>query len=185
MGGMIAQILAIRHAARVRSLTSIMSTTGRPGLPPGKPEAMAALMTPPPNGERETRIAHAKKAWRAIGSQPVYAADEDELHEIAVRAVDRAPYDPAGVARQLVAILASEPRHELLKNVSSPALVLHGEDDPLINVEAARDTAASIPGARLVIVPGMGHDFTSKLVPVFVREIGGFASEVEAQRKAA
>jgi pimeloyl-ACP methyl ester carboxylesterase len=81
--------------------------------------------------------------------------------------------------------LASPPRHELLKGVSCPALVLHGEDDPLVNIEGGRDTAASIPGARLVTVPGMGHDFTSKLVPVFLREIGGFVSDVETRRKAA
>jgi pimeloyl-ACP methyl ester carboxylesterase len=185
MGGMIAQIMAFRYASRVRSLTSIMSTTSRPGLPPGKPEAGAALMTPPSDTERETRIAHGMMVWRAIGSQPIYASDDVELRDLMERAVDRAPYHPQGVARQLVAILASEPRHERLKSVVCPALVLHGEDDPLVNVEGGRDTAACIPGARLVIVPGMGHDFTSKLVPVFLREIGGFVSDVETRRKAA
>jgi pimeloyl-ACP methyl ester carboxylesterase len=185
MGGMIAQIMAIRYPDRVASLTSIMSTTGRPGLPPGKPEALAALMAPPSGPDREARIAQGMLAWRAIGSQPVYAADDAELRELMERAVDRAPYYPQGVARQLVAILASPPRHELLKGVSCPALVLHGEDDPLVNIEGGRDTAASIPGARLVTVPGMGHDFTSKLVPVFLREIGGFVSDVETRRKAA
>ena len=185
MGGMIAQVLAIRHAPRVRSLTSIMSTTGRPGLPQGKPEALAALTTSPANAERDTRIAQSIRVWRAIGSQPVYAADDAELRELSEKLVDRGPYHPAGVARQLVAILASEPRHERLNNVACPALVLHGEDDPLVDIAGGRDTAACIPGARLVTVPGMGHDFTSKLVPVFLREIGGFVAEVEARRKAA
>jgi pimeloyl-ACP methyl ester carboxylesterase len=182
MGGMIAQLVALNHPAKTRSLTSIMSTTGRPGLPPGKPEAMAVLTMPPPNLERETRIAHAMKIWRVIGSQPPYAADDAELRATAEREVDRTPYYPAGIARQLVGILASPPRHELLKNVKAPALVIHGADDPLVNVEAGKDTAASIPGARLKIVPGMGHDFTSKLVPVYLREIADFVSEVDAKR---
>jgi len=99
--------------------------------------------------------------------------------------VDRVPYYPQGIARQLVGILASPPRHEMLKNVKCPALVIHGETDPLVDIAGGRDTAASIPGARLVTIPGMGHDFTSKLVPVYLREIGDFVSEVEARRKAA
>ncbi len=182
MGGMIAQLVAIDHPAKTKSLISIMSSTGRPGLPPGKPEAMAVLTMPPANLERETRIAHAMKIWRTIGSQPPYAADDAELGATAEREVDRVPYYPQGMARQLVGILASPPRHEMLKNVKAPALVIHGGDDPLVNVEAGKDTAASIPGARLKIVPGMGHDFTSKLVPVYLREIADFVAEVDAKR---
>ena len=185
MGGMIAQLVAIKYPKVARSLTSIMSTTGRPGLPPGKPEAMAVLMTPPPDTQRETRIAYAMKAWRTIGSQAPYAADDDELRATAGHEVDRVPYYPQGIARQLVGILASPPRHEMLKNVKCPALVIHGEADPLVDIAGGRDTAASIPGARLVTIPGMGHDFTSKLVPVYLREIGNFVAEVEARRKAA
>jgi pimeloyl-ACP methyl ester carboxylesterase len=183
MGGMIAQMMALNYPARLRSLTSIMSSTGRPGLPPGKPEAMAVLTTAPANLERETRIAHAMKIWRTIGSQPVYAADDRELRAIAEREVDRTPYYPAGMSRQLVAVLSSPPRHEMLKDVRLPALVIHGADDPLVNVEAGKDTAASIPGARLKIIPGMGHDFTAKLVPVYLREISDFVAEVDARRK--
>jgi pimeloyl-ACP methyl ester carboxylesterase len=183
MGGMIAQTMALNYPAKVRSLTSIMSSTGRPGLPPGKPEAMAALTMPPANLERETRIAHAMKIWRTIGSQPVYGADDVELRAIAEREVDRTPYYPAGMSRQLVAVLSSPPRHEMLKNVKAPTLVIHGGDDPLVHVDAGKDTAASIPGARLKIIPGMGHDFTQKLVPVFLREIADFVAEVDAKRK--
>ena len=182
MGGMIAQLVAINHPAKTKSLTSIMSSTGRPGLPPGKPEAMAVLTMPPANLERETRIAHAMKIWRVIGSVAPYAADDAELRATAEREVDRVPYYPQGMARQLVGILASPPRHEMLKNVKAPALVIHGADDPLVNVEAGKDTAASIPGARLKIVPGMGHDFTSNLVPVYLREIADFVAEVDAKR---
>jgi len=182
MGGMIAQLVALNHAKKTRSLTSIMSTTGRPGLPPGKPEAMAVLTATPENLERETRVVQAMKIWRVIGSQPVYAASDIELRAQAEREVDRTPYYPDGMARQLVAIVTAPPRHEMLKNVKSPALVIHGGDDPLVSIEGGKDTAASIPGARLKIVPGMGHDFTSKLVPVYLREIADFVSEVDAKR---
>jgi len=185
MGGMIAQLVALNHPRQARSLTSIMSTTGRPGLPPSKPEAMAVLMTPPPNTERETRIAYSMNAWRVIGSRAPYAADDKELRATAEREVDRVPYYPQGAARQLVGILASPPRHDLLAGVKCPALVIHGEADPLVDIACGRDTAASIPGARLVTVPGMGHDFTMKLLPVYLREIGDFVSDVEARRKAA
>jgi pimeloyl-ACP methyl ester carboxylesterase len=185
MGGMIAQLVAVDHPRHTRSVTSIMSTTSRPGLPPAKPEAMAVLMTPPPNTERETRIGLAMKAWRIIGSVGPYAADDAELRAIAEHEVDRVPYYPQGIARQLVGIVASPPRHDLLKGVKCPALVIHGEADPLVPIEGGRDTAACIPGARLVTVPNMGHDFSSKLVPVYLREIGDFVAEVEARRKAA
>ncbi|MDZ4739579.1 MAG: alpha/beta hydrolase [Alphaproteobacteria bacterium] len=183
MGGMIAQLVAVNHPAKTRSLTSIMSTTGRPGLPPAKPEAMAALTQPPANLERETRIAHAMKVWRIIGSQPSYAADDAELRASAEREIDRTPYNAAGIARQLVGILASPPRHDMLKDIKAPTLVIHGGDDPLVPVEGGKDTAASIPGARLKIVPGMGHDFTSKLVPVYLREIADFVCEVDSHGK--
>lgn len=182
MGGMIAQLVAVNHPHKARSLTSIMSTTGRRDLPPSKPEAMAVLTQPAPV-EREARIEHTMKVWRIIGSQPVYAADDEELRRTATAIVDRVPYDPAGIARQLVGILASPPRNEMLKSVKLPALVIHGTDDPLVNPEGGKDTAASIPDARLKMIPGMGHDFTSKLVPVYLREISDFISEVDARAR--
>lgn len=182
MGGMIAQLVAINHPQKARSLVSIMSTTGRRDLPPSKPEAMAVLTQPPPV-EREARIEHTMKVWRIIGSQPVYAADDEELRRTATAIVDRVPYDPAGIARQLVGILASPPRNEMLKSVKLPALVIHGADDPLVNPEGGKDTAASIPDARLKMIPGMGHDFTSKLVPVYLREISDFITEVDARAR--
>jgi pimeloyl-ACP methyl ester carboxylesterase len=143
---------------------------------------MAVLTMPPENLERETRIAHAMRAWRTIGSQPPYAADDEELRAMAEREIDRAPYYPDGIARQLVAILASGPRHGMLDNVKAPTLVIHGADDPLVPVEGGKDTAASISGARLQIISGMGHDITQKLVPLLVREISDFVSEVDARR---
>lgn len=180
MGGMIAQIVAARHPASTRSLVSIMSTTGNRALPQGKPEALAAITQPPASNSREDRIAAGMKAWRVTGS-PGYPAGEDELRANVSRDVDRVPYEPAGIARQLVAIVAASPRNEILQNVRCPALVIHGADDPLVPLEGGRDTAASIPGSRLVIVPGMAHDFTDALVPVYLRHVGEFLVEVEGR----
>jgi pimeloyl-ACP methyl ester carboxylesterase len=180
MGGMIAQLFALRHPGKTKSLISIMSTTARPGLPPAKPEAMAALMTPPASSSREDRIAGALRTWKALGS-PGFAATEAELMADAVLNTDRVPYEPTGVARQMAAILVAAPRHESLKSLRAPALVIHGADDPIIPREAGEDTAACIPGAKLIIVPGMAHDFTPKLTPVYVRHIGDFIDGVEGR----
>ena len=180
MGGMIAQLVAAQHPGRTKSLVSIMSNTGRRDLPPGKPEAMAALMTPMPSTTREDRIAASMKTWSIIGS-PGYPASEAELRAQAERDVDRAPFEPTGVTRQMAAILSAPPRNAMLKSVTAPALVIHGADDPLVPVEGGKDTAASIPGAALIIVPGMGHDFTNALSPVLLKHVGGFVAGVEAR----
>ena len=184
MGGMIAQIVAAKHPKHTRSLVSIMSTTGNRSLPQAKPEAMAALMTPPASDSREDRIAAGMKAWRVIGS-PGYPATDDELREAVTREIDRVPYDPAGFARQFVAIVAATPRNDILKSVTCPALVIHGAADPLVPVEGGKDTAASIPGAQLTIVPGMAHDFTDALVPIYLEHVGAFVTQVERTGKAA
>jgi pimeloyl-ACP methyl ester carboxylesterase len=184
MGGMIAQIVAAKHPKHTRSLVSIMSTTGNRSLPQAKPEAMAALMSPPASDSREDRIAAGMKAWRVIGS-PGYPATDDELREAVTREIDRVPYDPAGFARQFVAIVAATPRNDILKSVTCPALVIHGAADPLVPVEGGKDTAASIPGAQLTIVPGMAHDFTDALVPIYLEHVGAFVTQVERTGKAA
>lgn len=178
MGGMIAQLVAAKHGARAKSLVSIMSTTGRRDLPPAKPEAMAVLVTPPKSNSREDRMAQGRAIWRTIGS-PGFPATDAELEEVVTREVDRVPFEPTGAGRQLFAIVVAEPRNEILKNVRSPTLVIHGADDPLIPVEGGKDTAASIAGAELVIVPGMAHDFTQALVPTFLNHIGKFVQSVE------
>ena len=183
MGGMIAQLVAINHPDVTRSLLSIMSTTGRPDLPPAKPEAMAALVTPPASDSRADRIAQGLVVVKTLGS-PGYPGTEDELLEAVSAAVDRAPYDPAGIARQMGAIVAAPPRNEALKALRCPAMVLHGADDPIIPVEAGKDTAASIPGCQLVIIPGMAHDFTKAILPVYLEHIGDFVAGVEAKKAA-
>ncbi len=172
MGGMIVQIAAAQHAARTRSMVSIYSTSGRPGLPVGKPEALAMLSAQPEGPSREQRVAHGMKLRRTIGS-PAYPTPEAELRALVEKNVDRRWY-PEGAARQYLAVIASGDRVELLKTVKVPTLVLHGEDDPLLPVEGGRDVAALVPGARLQTIPGWGHDFPPQLVPDIVDRIATF-----------
>jgi pimeloyl-ACP methyl ester carboxylesterase len=155
MGGMIVQQMAIDHPRRLRSMTSIMSTTGHPDLPPAKPEAMQALLTPVPP-DREGAIERGVSVFRTIGS-PGFPFDEAMFREQAARAFDRCFY-PDGVVRQLAAILASGSRREKLRQVKTPSLVIHGKADPLVPVEGGIDTAEAIPGAEILLIEGMGHD---------------------------
>ena len=155
MGGMIAQQVAIDHPRRVRTLTSIMSTTGNPDLPPARPEAMQALLTPTPP-DRASAIERGVNVFRTIGS-PGFPFDEAMMREQAARAFDRCFY-PDGVVRQLAAILASGSRNEKLHSVEAPTLVIHGADDPLVPLAGGIDTAEAIPGAEILVIDGMGHD---------------------------
>ncbi|MAM93156.1 alpha/beta hydrolase [Parvibaculum sp.] len=182
MGGMIAQLVAINHPERALSLTSIMSTTGNPELPQGKPEAMAVLMTPAPEGDIPAAIERGMLAWNTIGS-PGYRTDEKTLREWVTRDVNRSLY-PVGTARQMAAIVANGDRREKLKNIEVPAVVLHGIDDPLIPIEGGRDTAASIPGAEIREVPGMGHDFPLALAGTFADAIEAAAKRASAAKAA-
>jgi len=175
MGGMIVQAIAIRHPDRVLSMTSIMSTTGDQEVGQSQPEAMAALLSPPP-ASREEAIDLMVRTMQVIGS-PGYPADEAELRKRTGEAYDRSNY-PAGMARQLVAIVASGDRTEELKNVSVPTLVIHGEDDPLVTLSGGQATARAVPGAKLLTVPGMGHDMPAQLRDRFVE------ASVENARKA-
>ena len=154
MGGMIAQEVAITFPERVRSLTSIMSTTGNPKVPGPTREATAVLMAPPPATKEEyfTRFAQTWKVLRN-GSFP-----EDEALDAsrAARTYERG-LNPAGIGRQLRAILASGSRKERLRSVKAPTLVIHGTIDPLVHPEGGKDTATSIPGAKLLMVERMGH----------------------------
>jgi pimeloyl-ACP methyl ester carboxylesterase len=155
MGGMIAQSLAIYYPQRVLSLTSIYSTTGNPHLPQPKPEIMGLLLTPPPR-EREPFIQFQLNLYRAF-TGPGFGFDEEWVRKTMGMAYDRA-YFPQGVARQLAAILTQENRKPALKGVRAPTLVIHGDADPLVSVEAGKDTAEAMPGAELKIIKGMGHD---------------------------
>ncbi|MCF8043670.1 MAG: alpha/beta fold hydrolase [Desulfarculaceae bacterium] len=155
MGGMVAQVVAYRHPDRVLSLTSIMSNTGNPNAPQGKPEALAAVVAPPPE-EREAYIAHNLKVWRQIWS-PGFPFEDERARTFLENSYDRCHY-PQGMARQNMAILANGDRRPLLSSIKAPTLVIHGADDPLIPVEAGKEAARVIPGAGLLIIDGMGHD---------------------------
>ena len=163
MGGMIAQILAARHPERVASLTSIMSSTGRRGLPGPTREARAILMRRPPDpADRERAIEHMANTFRVIGS-PAYPTSDKQLRERVAVSIDR-NVCPGGVARQMMAIAMSGDRSPLLKTIAVPTLVIHGAADPLVPMACGVDTAAAVPGARLELIEGMGHDLPAQLV---------------------
>jgi pimeloyl-ACP methyl ester carboxylesterase len=178
MGGMIAQIMAAKHGRRTRSLVSIMSTSGDPKLPQAKP-AVAAMLTAtrPPRSDREASIQFGMQVYRVIGS-PGYPTPEPELRAKVERAFDRS-YDTAGIGRQMLAILASGSRVDLLKTIRAPTLVLHGGDDPLVPVEAGRDTARLTPGATMKIIPGWGHDIPTALIPTLVEAIAAHCQSAD------
>ena len=174
MGGMIAQLVAVEHPGRVLSLTSIMSSTGNPMLPPAKPEAMAALMAPiAPDAELATILERGTMISKAIGS-PGYPADPARLSANVERDYKRS-FHPTGAARQMAAIVADGDRRARLKNVTAPTLVIHGADDPLVPVEGGRDTTEAIPGAKILEIPGMGHDLPLALVETIAEAIAGHA----------
>jgi pimeloyl-ACP methyl ester carboxylesterase len=181
MGGMIAQLVAADYPERTLSLTSIMSTTGNRALPPAKPEAMAVLNTPAPNpnDDMDGYLANALASARVIGS-PGYPLNEAEHRAFAMSNVERSYY-PLGFLRQYAAVLASPDRRPKLATVSAPSLVIHGEADPLVPVEGGRDTAASIPGAELLLIPGMGHDVPPALYDTLVEAIAGVAARAKAE----
>src|SRR5712672_1797660 len=168
MGGMIAQEIAIAFPQRVRSLTSIMSTTGNPKDPPPTREAAAVLMAPPPATKEEyfERYAQTWKILRA-GSFP---QDEALDRARAERNFERG-LNPAGVGRQLRAVLASGSRKKRLGSVKTPTLVIHGTVDPLVRPEAGKDTAASIPGVKLLMIEGMGHALPIPIWPQIIDAI--------------
>jgi pimeloyl-ACP methyl ester carboxylesterase len=181
MGGMIAQLIAVDHPARVLSLTSIMSTTGNPELPQAKPEALSVLLTPTPS-DRAQFLDHMVQSFRTIGS-PGFELDEVAFRDRIGRAFDRS-YDPGGVARQLVAALADGNRKPRLRSVRAPTVVIHGKQDPLVPVEAGIDTADGIPGARLVVIDGMGHDLPRGAWPQIVDAIADIAAAPAGQAAA-
>lgn len=176
MGGMIAQLLAIRHPGHVATMTSIMSTTGHPSVPRATPEAMAVLTgkRSDPAKDRETYIDESVASSKTIGS-PGYPEDDNVIRARAVADLDRA-FRPAGFVRQYAAILAAPHRRDMLAGLKMPCLVIHGTDDPLVRVEGGRDTANSIPGSELLEIEGMGHDIPSGLYDQIVGALCGVAA---------
>ncbi len=168
MGGMIAQEVAISFPEAVRSLTSIMSTTGNPRVPPPSRQATAILMAPPPNTRDEflARFAQTYKVLRAGRFPQDEALDRSRAERIFARGLN-----PEGSARQLRAILASGSRKERLRSVRAPALVIHGTADPLVHPMGGKDTAASLPDAKLLMIEGMGHVLAVELWPQIIDAI--------------
>lgn len=168
MGGMIAQQLVLDHPSRVRSLCSIMSTTGDRSVGRASPESRAALTSPQPT-IREEVVERGVLLQKLIGS-PAYPVLEEVVRERVTAAYDRA-HRPDGYARQYAAILASPDRTTALGSVAVPTLVIHGADDPLIHRSGGEATAAAVPGAELLVIPGMGHDLPEQLWPTVVEAI--------------
>jgi pimeloyl-ACP methyl ester carboxylesterase len=179
MGGMIAQAAAIEYPFRVRSLTSIMSSTGDPSVGQATPKALEALLSPPASTRAEA-IDRTVSIVRVIGS-PGFELDEEDLRERTGLAYDRSN-DPIGVGRQLVAIAASGDRSAALRSLSVPALVIHGADDPLVDVSGGRATARAIPGAELIVYDGMGHHLPPGLWAEVARRIAAFARRADEAR---
>jgi pimeloyl-ACP methyl ester carboxylesterase len=170
MGGMIAQIVAAQHPERVLTLTSIMSSSGGRGLPGPTTAARRAMMRGPRNPhDREQVIKHYLHTFKTIGS-PGFPTPEPELRERVLASLTRSQ-NTAGVARQMVAIVADEGRAHLLKKIKARTLVIHGADDPLVPLACGEDTAQRIPGAVLRVINGMGHDLAAPLNPIMVRLI--------------
>lgn len=183
MGGMIAQVMAGRFPARVRTLTSIMSSSGNPHprVALGKPQALRALLHRPPANpdDLDAVVEHLLAVFGVIGS-PGFRQSAEELRPHLWRVACCGLYE-AGTMRQMGAILASGDRRELLRGIRAPTLVIHGAADPLVPVAAGRDTAAHIPGAQLQVIDGMGHDFPPRLMTAIAAFIVQHCRSVERQ----
>jgi pimeloyl-ACP methyl ester carboxylesterase len=177
MGGMIAQVLAARHPRMVRSLVSIMSNTG--SMRSGQPalRTYSILLRRPPHG-REAYIANIERVHAVIGS-PGLPRDLDDLRAFAGVSYDR-DHDPRGPGRQLAAIIASGNRTPEMRRITAPTLVIHGRADRLIAPSGGRATAQAIPGAKLLMIEGMGHDLPRAAWPQLIEAIGDHALRADA-----
>ena len=180
MGGMIGQVLAAESGQRVRSLTSIMSSSGAPRFRFHWTPATRAVLTPPPRAaDEEAILDHMEHIWHVIGSpgmQPPPAVLRERL-----RAELRRANNPGGTMRQMLAVMASADRRPLLKRIEVPTLVMHGEVDPLIPIAAGRDTAAHVRGARFISIPGMGHDLPDPLISAVLADIAAHCRAADSQ----
>lgn len=183
MGGMIVQQMAIDSGDRVTSMTSIMSTTGDPSVPQASQEAMDVLTTPAPQTDDvDVLLDFSMKNREVIGGDGF--VDDEEVRAHTLRMMERSTY-PVGMARQRAGIMASGPRTEALKSVTTPTLVIHGDKDPLVRVEGGKHTAQTIPGAQLEILEGMGHAMYPMYQPRILELIREFATGHEPALAAA
>ena len=181
MGGMIAQTMAIRRPERVLSLTSIMSTTGERRVGRPKLRVWSVLLRRAPR-DKDAAVEYFVRVFRMIGSKG-FPADDARIRALAAEAYDRG-HSPAGTGRQLAAIMASGDRTDRLRGLRVPTLVFHGRDDPLVPFRAGRATADAIPGARLVAIPGMGHDLPRPVWPQLVDAVAETAARASTTQAA-
>lgn len=174
MGGMITQLIALRHPDKVKAIIPTMTTSGMPGLPGPTEEAQAALLDKPATASREAIIESAIKGNRAFGSKADLMASDEELSEKADAAFKRA-YRPAGISRQYAAIVAQPRWHDQLSGLNAPTMVLHGSVDTLIPPACGKDIADRVPGAQWVEVENWGHDLPCAAIPVLLEHILPFA----------
>jgi pimeloyl-ACP methyl ester carboxylesterase len=179
MGGMIAQLVALGYPDRTRSLVSMASTTGAEGLPEADPEVMKFLSGDQPV-DRDGAVERAVAARTALAGK-THPPDPDAVRRLAAQAYDRSHYPP-GMRRRILAILDAPSRAEPLEGLQVPTLVVHGTEDPLIPPAHGEDTAARIPGARLLLVEGMGHALPEPLLPEVLGAIVEFLGKIDAQR---
>ncbi len=172
LGGMIAQMMAIEHGSRVQTLTSVMSSTGSWASTVGRPSAIRVLLRRPPRS-RDEAMDFAVTFFRTVGS-PGFDFDEDAIRQRAAVAYDRCFYPP-GFGRQLAAALATGDRTKALAGVQAKTLVIHGSEDPLIRPVFGMATARAIPGARLRLIEGMGHDLPEGAWPIVAEAIASHA----------
>ena len=180
MGGMIGQRMAIEHPDRVYSLTSIMSSTGNPGLPAPAEEAVGALLASAVAEDAEAAVPSSIQAWQVFAG-PHFDSEKVGGARFARRAIERA-YRPDGTVRQLAAILTDGDRCADLERVRVPTLVIHGNADPLVPVEAGRETAAVIPGATYLEIDKLGHDLPEPVLDEMIAAITSHIHDVEVTR---
>jgi pimeloyl-ACP methyl ester carboxylesterase len=181
MGGMIAQVMAAEHPDRVRSLVSIMSTTGHRWKGQPAPRVLPLLLAKPPKTKEES-VDRLLRLFRIVGS-PGFERDEDELRAMTELSWDRGP-SAAGTGRQLAAIIASGDRTAAVRRVGVPALVIHGTKDKLVRASGGKATARAIPGARLLLIDGMGHDMPRGTWPQILDGIAETAARADESRPA-
>jgi pimeloyl-ACP methyl ester carboxylesterase len=183
MGGMIAQIIAAEHPGRVSSLISLFSTSGNRALPGPEPKVLRALIRRRRRSDPGRAVNETMGFLRLIGS-PGFPTSDAELRAKVERSVARCYY-PQGFTRQLLAVLTAPDRRPMLRRIRAPTLVLHGAEDPFVRPAAGADTAANIPGARLRIIPGMGHDLPGALLPFLVEAIAEHCLKAEDKARGA
>jgi pimeloyl-ACP methyl ester carboxylesterase len=181
MGGMIAQVMAIEHPERIRSLISVMSSTGEPEYGQGTPSTLAALLGPPPT-DRAQYVEHLLRIARAAGTKT--HADDARTRARASAAFDRA-FSPAGSSRQFAALSSASARADDLRSLRVPTLVVHGAQDTLVGPSGGERTAALVPGARLLVLDEAGHDLPVVVWPRLADAIAQLVSSVERERQAA